>query len=124
MRVLVCGSREFDNEREIYTILSFLKELVYADNKTPLLLMQGGAKGADLIAKNWAIENDVPCLDFSAKWTKYGLAAGPLRNKQMIDEGKPDLCLAFPVNGLENSIGTQNMVKQARAAGIRTVVIE
>lgn len=50
---------------------------------------------------------------------RLGRAAGPMRNKQMLEEGKPDLVVAFP-----GGAGTENMVKQAKAAGIRVLRIE
>ncbi len=48
-----------------------------------------------------------------AEWSKYGRRAGPIRNKQMLDVGKPHLVVAFP-----GGAGTANMVKQAKAAGV------
>ncbi|KKN01348.1 hypothetical protein LCGC14_1128740 [marine sediment metagenome] len=52
----------------------------------------------------------------------YGKAAGPIRNKQMLDEGQPHLVLAFHDN-IEESTGTKDMVKQAAKRGIETLVI-
>lgn len=48
------------------------------------------------------------------------IAAGGIRNKQMLNEGKPDLVIAFPT---ENSKGTWDMVRRAKRAGIETVVV-
>lgn len=43
------------------------------------------------------------------KWGKeYNKNAGPIRNRQMIVEGKPDLVIAFPGGN-----GTNNMISQA-----------
>lgn len=120
MRVLVCGSRTYCDEPVMNTILTFIKSL-----HSDLVIIQGEARGADLMAKAWAVKNGVLHLDFPANWTKYGKAAGPIRNNQMLTEGKPDLVLAFPTNGdLTKSKGTKNMVEQARNAGIETVVVD
>jgi hypothetical protein len=54
---------------------------------------------------------------FPADWDKYGKAAGPIRNKQMLDEGKPQAVIAFSYD-LARSRGTANMVAQARDAGL------
>lgn len=76
-------------------------------------VIHGGAMGADLLAKKWAENRNVPSQEFKAHWGKMGKAAGHLRNARMIEEGKPDLVIAFP-----GERGTANMVKQAEAAGI------
>lgn len=68
------------------------------------------------MAGAWAENNKVPQLCYLADWKTHGLNAGPIRNKQMLDEGKPDLVLAFP-----GGRGTANMVTQARKAGVRVV---
>jgi len=66
------------------------------------------------VAKKYGLE----VIWFPADWEKYGRAAGPIRNKQMIMEGKPDLVVAFH-NNISKSRGTKNMVTQARRHGIR-----
>jgi hypothetical protein len=48
-----------------------------------------------------------------ADWQKHGTAAGPIRNKQMIVSGKPDLVLAFP-----GGRGTADMSRRAEKHGI------
>jgi len=59
---------------------------------------------------------------YPADWKRYGYKAGPIRNKQMLVEGKPDVVLAFPRGSLSETRGTKDMVKQARKAGVRTIV--
>jgi len=54
-----------------------------------------------------------------AKWSKHGRAAGPIRNQEMIDECKPDLVVAFP-----GGRGTADMVRRAKAAGIRVIEVQ
>ena len=53
-----------------------------------------------------------------ADWAKHGRKAGPIRNQRMIDEGRPDLVVAFP-----GGTGTADMVERARVAGIRVIEI-
>jgi len=76
-------------------------------------IIAGGARGADTMAKHLAHAWNVPFRMFKADWNKHGKAAGPLRNQRMLDEGKPDLVVAFP-----GGRGTADMVRRARAAGI------
>ena len=56
--------------------------------------------------------------DFLPDWEKHGRAAGPIRNKLMLDEGRPDLVVAFP-----GGRGTANMVKQASAASVEVIEV-
>lgn len=122
MRVLVCGSRDLPEEEGYERVRDHLVMLDGLHRIT--LIIEGEARGADTFARLWASVAGIPVMKFPADWKKYGRAAGPIRNKQMLDEGKPDLVVAFPSKGLANSKGTKNMVTQAKAAGIRTIVIE
>lgn len=112
MRVLVCGSRHFQDHNK----------LVYELSAIPIThLITGGAKGADSHAEFFAKRVCIPHTIFPANWDKYGKGAGPIRNKQMLDEGKPDLVIAFLA---PNSRGTKNMIEQAKKAGVPVQVIE
>jgi hypothetical protein len=108
-RVLICGARDFRDTEAIKTIVNGLKE---GD-----VVIHGMARGADTIAGLLAEARKLEVLEFPAQWDKHGKAAGPIRNKQMLDEGKPDIVFAFYTNK-SKSRGTKNMVKQARKAGI------
>ena len=112
MRVLVCGGRDFQDARQMYSWLDGLLP-------RPTLIIQGGAFGADAIASEWAYKRDVLERQFPADWKKHGRAAGPIRNQQMLEEGKPELVVAFP-----GGIGTADMVRRARAAGVRVLVVK
>ena len=118
MRVLVCGSRHF-NDRELMQ-----KELYsYFDVDDTVTLIHGDAKGADRMSEEVLkgfFKGGFEVLRFPADWEKYGLAAGPIRNRQMLEEGKPDLVIAFLAKG---SKGTQNMIDQATEANIPIKVI-
>ncbi len=113
MKVLVCGDRNWADRKPIRkALLSIL----------PLdLVIEGGAKGADTLAREVAEELGIIVREFKADWAKYGRAAGPIRNRQMLDE-KPDRVLAFHDN-LEESKGTKDTVTEARRRGIPVSVI-
>lgn len=107
-RVLVCGGRHYQNFRRVFEVLN-------AQNKHyPIsCIINGGCAGADTFAADWAKAGPILCQTFKADWYAHGDAAGPIRNQQMLDEGKPDLVIAFP-----GGRGTADMLRRARAAGI------
>lgn len=113
MRVIICGDRNWDDYE---TIAEYVKSLPLGS-----VIIEGECQGADKLARNAGFHYGYEVLPFSAKWEEYGRAAGPIRNKQMIDEGKPDLVVAFH-NNITESRGTKNMLKQAEARGIPTEV--
>jgi predicted Rossmann-fold nucleotide-binding protein len=133
MRILVCGGRDFGNlgqvmrqgtmsgpafekaKREYEFIHRKLNELA-RDGVD--VVMTGGAAGVDIAAENWAAMNWIFCPVFKADWHAHGKAAGPIRNQKMIDEGKPDLVIAFP-----GGRGTADMVRRARVAKIKVIEI-
>lgn len=116
MRLLVCGDRNWVDYEYICVVLSQINA------ETPItLLIEGEARGADRMAAQWAEANGIPVAKFPADWETYHRGAGPRRNIQMINEGRPDRVVAFH-NNLANSKGTAHMVKTARGAGIMTEV--
>ncbi len=111
MRVLVCGGRGFTDLGAVFTGLWRIH-----DKKPISLVIEGGAKGADRSAHDWAEHVGVPTIRFRADWKRLGPAAGPIRNQRMLDEGKPDLVVAFP-----GGKGTANMKELAKKAGVEVV---
>lgn len=109
-KILVCGSRDWTDERAITDAL-----LPYqAGFPSDPLVIHGAARGADEIAA-WIAENlGLPTRAFPADWKTHGKRAGFLRNLQMLDE-EPDLVIAFQRNG---SRGTQHTIDEARRRGI------
>lgn len=111
MKVLVCGGREYgENVAEVEFLFNDL-DARHAINPIELVV-QGGARGADSVARLWAESREIDCLIVPARWSIHGPSAGPIRNGRML-EYKPDLVIAFT-----GGRGTANMVKQARKAGI------
>lgn len=84
-------------------------------------IIEGEAAGADMMAKHWAAERGIPFTGYPANWFLYHRAAGPIRNKQMLTEGKPDMVVAFH-GDIWSSKGTQNMVMQALGAGLPVMI--
>jgi len=101
MRVLVCGGRDYRDEEHIHNVL---------DGLSIQTLIHGAAPGADSIAVGWAVKRGIPTIGYHAMWKEFGKAAGPMRNQKMLDDGKPDLVVAFP-----GGRGTKDMVTRARS---------
>ena len=106
MRVIVCGGRNYTDAKAIYAALDLLR---------PEVVIAGCQTGADTIALNWASERGVETAKYPYL-VDFGRSGGPKRNQQMLEEGKPDLVLAFP-----GGRGTADMVRRAKEAGIRVV---
>ena len=113
MKVLICGARDFADKQAINNVVNKL-----ASGDT---VIQGEANGADTIARFLAEERgDLKVQSFPAEWSRYGKRAGPIRNQQMLDEGKPDVVFAFYSNKKE-SRGTADMVRRSKKAGVPVV---
>jgi hypothetical protein len=110
VRVLVCGSRTWEDYESIFLALRKVELVCNIE-----AVIEGEARGADILSRIAAEHLHVPVMPFPANWDKYGRSAGPIRNTQMLREGKPKLVLAFTTD-LESSRGTRNMVYQAREA--------
>ena len=107
MRVLVCGDRHWNSLDRTWTVLYGLHSLVPITR-----LIEGEANGADKLGRTFAELNGIKVLPFPADWTKFGKAAGPMRNEQMIREGHPNLVIGFH-NDIASSKGTKDMLKRA-----------
>jgi len=121
MKVLICGGRDFghvpkDNKDPTCELQKAKQEFtfdtldeIFKDYKySQILIISGGAKGADASAATWAIRNLIDLKVLNANWIKYGKAAGPIRNEKMI-RLEPDFVIAFPGKN-----GTSDMIKRAK----------
>ena len=108
-KVIVCGGRDYANAALVNEVLSKIK---------PEIIIEGGANGADALARQWAKEHGVECRTYQADWKRHGKAAGPIRNQRMIDEEQPDLCVAFP-----GGSGTENMIGKCAKAGVKLFIV-
>ena len=114
MRVLVCGGRDFADQALLEATLDALHHA-----RVFTVVIEGDALGADRMAGEWAEVQGIAHEVFKADWDGLGAKAGPIRNQQMLDEGRPDLVIAFP-----GASGTDHMKRIARAAGIEVVEVQ
>lgn len=111
---LVCGGRTYADMSRVFEALDAL-----AAGVELVAIRHGGAAGADELAGMWCRARGVPEQVFRADWRRYGRAAGPLRNGEMLKDGAVVVVVAFP-----GGAGTADMVRRARAAGLPVVEIE
>jgi len=112
MRIAVTGGRDLKNWQQICDELDV--QISYGDQ----MIVGDCPTGLDLIASVWfyAKYGMVPGV-FKADWDKHGKAAGPMRNRDMMTDGEPDLLVAFP-----GGRGTASAVREAKKAGVEVYV--
>lgn len=105
MLVLVCGSRYWVDRDAINARVAELPD--------DAIVLQGGADGADRMARHAAALRNLHWCEMPAMW-RLGRKAGPMRNRAMLDLS-PDLVIAFQREG---SRGTQDTIDEARRRGV------
>ena len=113
MKVLVCGGRDYADVERVYAVLDKLHNESGID-----LIIEGGERGAHHIASDWARLRGVTKRRYDADWQSHGSFADPMRNKTMINDGQPDVVIAFP-GGRE----TRQMINLSRKMGFTVVEI-
>ncbi len=113
MRILVTGSRDWDDSFAVGKVIS-----MHLDDDSNHVIVQGGCPtGADLFAREFAAQRGIKVESHLADWKQYGRSAGPKRNAEMVRLGA-DCCLAFIKNG---SKGATHCAKLAGESGIPVV---
>lgn len=111
-RVIIAGSRKYED----YQILSNIVEFCLK-RKENVVILSGGARGADRLGERYARENGLPLEKWPANW-RYGKHAGKLRNAQMAEAAHA--LIAF-WDG--HSPGTKHMIETAKEKGLAVRVI-
>lgn len=117
--LLVTGSRNLIGADHGTWVKTVLTKAHKQHNFT--LLVEGGAKGADSIAAEWAVANQIKVFTYPAEWGKYGKKAGTLRNIEMLDNHPGAIVFAFPV---KDSKGTRHCIREAQKRDHLVVVTE
>ena len=105
MKAIVTGGRELWDADAVRCAL---------DQLQPTEIAQGGALGADYLARWWAWANRVPCRTHPADWRRFGARAGIIRNEAMWFAERPDATIAFV-----GRRGTESMKSITRREGGR-----
>ena len=114
-RVVVCGGREFADAGLLEVSLD---HLFSKRKREELVILSGGARGADTLGAAYATSRGIEVDVFMADWTKYGRAAGMRRNAEMI--ATADGLVAF-WDGV--SKGTKHAIEYATKKGLSVRVV-
>lgn len=90
----------------------------FVSQYTNMIIISGGARGADTLAREYARERNLPFEEYPAKWEIYGKSAGYKRNAEMVKEA--DALIAI-WDG--ESKGTQHSIQLAEKKAIPIHII-
>lgn len=108
-KLAIVGSRHFRNSQFFHqAILDWIDRF----KTTPDQIISGGAKGADQLARDYARKNHIPLKEFLPDWSRYGKAAGPIRNNQIVKEATHILAFLS-----RHGSGTQDTIRKGKKAG-------
>jgi len=111
MRVIICGGREFSDEKRLNESLDALHGV------GPItVLIHGNVTGAGIIAERWARRNGINVVRYPPNWETYGRRAEGIRNSFMLSDSRPDCLVLF-----EGGDNTRDLHTRAQAAGIPIV---
>lgn len=113
MKVLVCGGSNYQDRETLFGSLDDLHA------ETPVtLIINGGARGADLLSSQWAKARGIALEVFKADHRALHIDAFIALNAAMLEATRPDLILAFPGGPI-----TADMNTRASAAGIPVTIV-
>lgn len=111
-RIAIVGSRTFHD----YDVLcKTMRSLWYP----VLLIVSGGAAGADALAVRYATENNIKLKIFQPDWDTFGKRAGPICNAEIVRNC--DSVIAF-WDG--TSRGTASTIQIAKEAGKAVKIVK
>ena len=118
-RVVIAGCRDYKNYEQAKEFIDLC--LLEIKNQDEVVIVSGGASGADAIGERYAKENGMKVEKYPAEWKKYGRRAGPMRNEKMAK-----ICDCVICFWDEESWGTKSMIDQAKKYGkqVKIKIIE
>ena len=120
--LLIAGSRDYTNYPEFCAVVDHLLSVVRA--KYDILIIEGEARGADTLARQYAVDHRYRLAPFPAHWKEYGKSAGLYRNELMADE----LTLYHHRAALffwdRESRGTAHCIREVKKRGIQYKIFD
>lgn len=106
-RVVIAGCRDYNDYEEAKCFIdSCLADMRKENN---IIIVSGGARGADALGERYAEENGFSVEKYPADWKAYGKSAGPRRNEQMASVSDYVICFW---DG--KSKGTKSIIEYAK----------
>ncbi len=106
-RVVIAGCRDYNNYEEAKSYIDIYLAIIRKENS--IIIVSGGASGADALGERYARENGFKVERYPADWKRYGRSAGPRRNEQMAQIADYVICFWD-----EKSRGTRSMIEYAK----------
>lgn len=114
--IIIAGSRTFTDFNLLVATCDIVINETFSDKS--IKIIEGGAKGADLLGRRYANLRKYPVETFPAQWSLYGKAAGYKRNEQMANVSQA--LIAF---WEKESRGTKHMIDIATAKGLEVFIL-
>lgn len=114
MKLAIVGSREFENYDLLCTEVEKIKQ-----TQTIELIISGGAKGADTLAKRYAALNHIPLMEFKPDYKQFGHNAPVQRNALIVKN--TDWVLAFVA---PTSKGTWDTIRKAKKMLKKVIIVK
>jgi hypothetical protein len=122
LKIIIAGGRDFEDreffDKTLEKILSPIK--IFSPERVEIV--SGHCSGVDTMAEEWSKERGYNVKPFPVtkeEWKKFGLSAGPMRNRKMAKYA--DALIAF---WDQKSRGTKSMIDIARKEGLSVIVID
>lgn len=118
MKVLVCGGKRFNDAAFLYATLDKVhNDGLYVDDKgVELIIISSDRNGAPRLAGLWAQCHNIPQTIYTTMPGLYNLQQIGNLNQSMLDDGQPDLVVAF-----EGGAETRDMIRRASLAGVQVI---
>lgn len=116
-KILIAGSREYDNYEEAEAVLDALvKDHV---GECDIVILSGSCRGADMIGERYAEQHRFEIKRYPADWKRYGRAAGSIRNEEMVRAADMVICFW---DG--ESRGSRSLIKSVERLGKEISVVD
>ncbi len=106
-RIVIAGSRNYNNYNEAKAYIDFCISNIR--NEYNIIVISGGAKGADTLGERYANENGFTIERYLPDWRQHGKKAGPIRNREMAEVADYVICFW---DG--RSRGTKSMIEYSK----------
>lgn len=124
LRVIIAGSRDFDNLSKLTTDVTDILSKIPVDGISKTRIISGTARGADQMGEQYARSTGCEISRFPADWDRLGKRAGYVRNAEMaqfaVADGNTGILIAF-WDG--KSRGTKHMIGLAEKYGLETHIV-